>query len=581
MSTQLKAPHTVQGDAERLRTLGCASAAAQLSPAELKRFLNERVIGQEQMVEAVVDAVHYARVRKACLDSGIPSDQLPNQQALFVVSSTGTGKSFLFENLARCIDADVTFVDVSSLTGRGWRGLSVDDVLIPMANQQKEHPERLQIVVWDEFDKIGMHARSDSDETFNPAKDLLKILEGGSVSLSVNAAAGQSELLVADMEAVLHVFAGALTGVEEIVSRRLGTNATLGFNSELPSEERIECARLEIAPADLEEWGIPKELVGRIGRVVSMPPLGEDAMRLIAKGGEHSLERKYQRMLGNEGIGFAISDGAALELSRKAVQSGLGARYLASSLAGISAKAIAEAEGSGAQAVNVITLPEGGVSYELVGTETSGKKRKRRSLPAPPVLGSMSEDSAKRSVDILESKVLAQAVDRAVGPGASLDGLEGHDEFRGIASWLMYGPKTWPPYPSEAGTGADLLGCAAAFVAKRYDGNERTLGNALLIIDALSGDAGARFKNLLTEAEQEAKGEGDDALAAWHRETATRLEPLASLEAPRRDRAVANARFALLQCALDEQHANSAREIIDCAREGRMSLASPLRSSAD
>ena len=337
-----------------------------VKPAELKEALKKAVIGQDQLVDAVVNMFYLAYIRQETIYLGVDPLQVPKPQSLLIVGGTGTGKTFTLRQLAEHVEARVTVIDCATLTGQGWQGPNVTDRLLPVAQDQKERPSGLQIVMWDEADKLGYFPdRADKDATFNPTKDLLKILDGGKINLPTGQTTGDEQYIELDADGLFHVFAGAFTGVEEVIAKRLrGGGSALGFASET-FVKGADALRAEITLTDIEEWGFPKELVGRMGFIASANPLGRDAMRRIVKGSEYSIEGRYREMLSHARITFSVSDEACDALADQAVAAGIGARYLEGAIAEAASPAIVQADESSAIEIKLIPTTDGKITYEL------------------------------------------------------------------------------------------------------------------------------------------------------------------------------------------------------------------------
>lgn len=535
----------------------------QTSASRLKGYLNERVIGQEQMIEAVVDMVHHARVRKGAIDAGMSPLDIADQKALLIIASTGEGKTYTLENLARTVDADLTFIDASSLTGRGWRGMSVDEALLPVAENQKAHPGRMQIVVWDEADKLGHFSKgANGDLSFNPAKDLLKFLDGGRVSLYCDQSVGERSVVDLDAGALFHVFAGAFTGIEDIVAKRLNLQAKPGFNATLPTEEELLALRLCVCADDVEQFGLPRELVGRIGRIVSMLPLSEDSMRAILSGGDHSIEAKYRRMLDRVGLGFSISDDARDVIARQAVESGLGARFLSTSLVGVAARAIADADESSATQIRVVTLGDGEISYALEDYDDEKEEGW--------TLGSGADDErAEASVDDdlqeSERRALEKSIDCSVAQADVWHDFRYSDQFYRLARLLLM-PSSTLPYPEGADDAVGVLAPIMRLMYDRYGEDQQTLGYVYEIIDGFEDSHNAYFGAIAEMAIEAAEKASDSERVAWYSGILEEFEEFREKEPREQERAIANARHALRVLAYDKARARQARRVIEHVR---------------
>ena len=339
-----------QTPAEADRAFGTADDASLPSLNELCREVDERAVGRSGVIRQLAEFfLLFAYVRDLIL-KGVARDSLPSLRSLFLVGPTASSKTFLIRLMSKALGWRYVPVSMASLTGTGWRGLSVSEVLRGVASWQEKNPGQIQVILFDEADKHRVRHTRPGEETFNPANDLLCVLNCDSEDgiYYGSAATGEStrefELNLND---VIFVFAGAFSGIEEKVLRpRMRKEAGSGYGLLADSAAREaallddDALRLALQPEDLVEWGILAELVGRASYVISMPALSEDDLRRIVNDSPHSLERR-STLLMRDGVSFKIDDAAALGMARRARESGLGARILDSMLQPVVAHAVA------------------------------------------------------------------------------------------------------------------------------------------------------------------------------------------------------------------------------------------------
>jgi len=345
---------------ERLRSLDAEELASELKT---------KIIGQDAFLDEFVPFLCLALRGRVELIAGAAEEDVPRLASAFLVGPTASGKTHTLKTICKTVGIDCQFVDCSSLTGTGWKGNSVDSELARLARAQKSAPGVITLLVWDEADKM----RNDltHDRSFNPQHSLLKPLDGGEYRIDRDN--GNAEIVL--MDYVVNVFAGAFTGIEEIVARRHNARKqTFGFTATAPlaSEDDPAALRADIRVDDFVEWGMMSELCGRCGAIFNLPALRTEHLALIVKGTDHSLEKKLAR-LAPSGCELSLSDEAVRVVVEKAQSTGLGVRALENVLAPLASAVIAEAGKKDATSV-VITAHEGELGYRL-GCETREKAK--------------------------------------------------------------------------------------------------------------------------------------------------------------------------------------------------------------
>lgn len=311
------------------RLLTAAESVMAMDPDKIFTKVTETVVGQDARVGEVVDFLFAATARVAALAGGASASEVPANNVLLIMGPTGSGKTLTVRTACEAMGLGYREIDGAQLTGAGWHGADLDAELKPVAQDLKGDP-RPYVVFIDEADKLSRGDKG-KEEGFDPSPVLLRLLEATGEHPVASSDSKASFTL--DADALVFVMAGAFTGIDRQVRARLrgGAGAACGFAADadaqgaavLPEDE----ARALAGPADLEAWGMPRELVGRVSTVVSLRPLGESAFREILDGGPHSVRARYQRIV-PEGVEVAIDGDAATELARRAAEAGLGARGL-------------------------------------------------------------------------------------------------------------------------------------------------------------------------------------------------------------------------------------------------------------
>lgn len=323
--------------AERMESMKSINAAA------LAEKVKNRVIGQDDAVEWFAHMISATIARNVLVVTGRQqAEDLPRLSSLWIVGPTASGKTHMVRTFADELGMPLRTVDCTSLTGTGWRGGNIDVEMADVASLLDDDPHAFVIVLFDEADKLAF-ANTSTERSFNAQPGLLKILDTGTYFGGTK----ESERFKLDTNRCIFVFAGAFTGIENIVQKRLDSRrSAYGFaaNESSRAERALsnDELRSRIEPTDLVDWGLMPEFLGRITSMHHMPAIGKDALTAIVKNGEHSLEDKLSRLMPNK-MRVEIDDKAAEAIADMALASGFGARQLESIAAPLVAQARAEA----------------------------------------------------------------------------------------------------------------------------------------------------------------------------------------------------------------------------------------------
>ncbi len=305
------------------------------TPSQIKAHLDQYVIGQDEAKRTLSVAVynHYKRLRQ-----NKKSDVEIQKSNILMIGSTGSGKTYLAQSLAKFLGVPFAIADATTLTEAGYVGEDVENILLTLlqnANFDNKLAEK-GIIYIDEIDKL-----SRKSENMSTTRDvggegvqqsLLKIIDGtvSRVPLSGGRKHPQAECVDIDTSNILFICGGAFDGLEKIIEQRNNKGKSIGFNADIEKSSGQIFHLNDVQQKDLVKYGLMPELIGRLPVITTLNPLSEDDLIKILTEPKNALTKQYQELLAIDGVKLEFEDDALKRIAELAIKKEIGARGLRS-----------------------------------------------------------------------------------------------------------------------------------------------------------------------------------------------------------------------------------------------------------
>ena len=293
---------------------------------------------QETYARALATIFSMHLRKNALMDVGFDPEALPNVSAI-VVAPSGQGKTFLMKQMAQLAGVNTVGIDASALAREGWKGMALSQQLFA-AKKTASDPDAFfrSVIFFDEIDKLA----EPTGEPGNAQPNILQLFNGGSILVEdVN-----REVEPIDVGRFTMIMAGAFTGLDAIIEKRMKPETAIGFGHMRAPQKLSKAERLQQATlADLEKYGLMRELLGRVGSIISIEPMGVEDYRQLLTAQNGSVREKYNNyLLSMYGVTFDITEMGVQAIANRCMRSEAGARAVNPLVDDLMRKAIAEVE---------------------------------------------------------------------------------------------------------------------------------------------------------------------------------------------------------------------------------------------
>ena len=311
-----------------------------LKPQEIKSFLDDYVIGQDEAKKVLSVAVynHYKRVSA---DAKILGDVEIEKSNMLMIGPTGSGKTYLVKTLARILQVPLAITDATTLTEAGYIGDDIESVVSKLLLAADNDVEKAEhgIIFIDEIDKIAKKKETRSRDVSGESvqQGMLKLLEGSEIEVPVGATSKNAMVpqVTVNTKDILFICGGAFPDLEDIIKTRLNKSSSMGFNADLKDKYDDEKNIMSyVTVDDLREYGMIPEFLGRLPIIYSLDRLDEDMLVNILKEPKNAILKQYQKLFDFDDIELELTGDALNAIAAEAIARKTGARGLRSIMEG-------------------------------------------------------------------------------------------------------------------------------------------------------------------------------------------------------------------------------------------------------
>lgn len=337
---------------------------------------------QESYLRELSAIVAFHIRKNALIDKGFQPSELPHQSAI-VVAPTGAGKTFLLRELTQMLDLNTIIIDSSSVSRDGWKGSSFGQQLLAAKKECKNLKKwESSIVFFDEIDKAKLY--NTHNDQANVQDNLLQLFNYGTISVE-NGDRVSENLYVGRFTVIL---GGAFSGLEKIVERRIAPKTSIGFMNREDKASRASADFMQHATiTDIEKYGLKRELLARVGSIITINPMGEKDYRALLTAENGSIQKRYKDyFLHSSGVDFEISDAAVRFLCDFCKEASTGARALNPAINDVMRKAFAMVDRDTTICKVILDADEGGCVVRYEHGERSGESLTQKARYTAPYM---------------------------------------------------------------------------------------------------------------------------------------------------------------------------------------------------